>query len=79
MSRVGFKGGQWEKTQNLNDVQHRDWNGNVQGSEGHINFSREIELKREKREDLGEKVKETALGIRPSSNLEKKTLAQENS
>jgi hypothetical protein len=35
------------QTQNLNDVQHKDWIGNVQGSEGHINFSQEIELKRE--------------------------------
>jgi hypothetical protein len=48
MSWVGFKEVKWAQTQNFNDVQHR----NGQGREGHINFSQEIELKREQREDL---------------------------
>jgi hypothetical protein len=57
-----------DKTQNLNDVQHRTGQEMYREVRATLTSVRKFELKREKREDLVREVNETAMGIRPSNS-----------
>jgi hypothetical protein len=61
-----------DKTQNLNDVQHRTGQEMYREVRATLTSVRKIELKREQREDLVREVNETAMGIRPSSSSKMK-------
>jgi len=61
-----------DKTQYMNDVQHRTEQEMHREVRATTNFSQWIEFKCEQREDLGSKVDKTAMGIGPSSSWEKK-------
>ena len=61
-----------DKTQNLNDVQHRTGQEMYREVRATTKFNQWIEFKCEQREYLVRKVDKTTMGIRPSSSLEKK-------
>jgi hypothetical protein len=61
-----------EKTQNLNDVQHRTGQEMYREVRATLTSIKKFELKRDQREDLVREVNETVMGIRPSSSLEMK-------
>jgi hypothetical protein len=61
-----------DKTQNLNDVQHRTGQEMYREVRATLTSVGKFELKREQREDLVREVNETVMGIRPSNSSEMK-------